>query len=754
MRRAAMTVMVFLLLALAAVGAAAEEDAGEPAPAKRGGPNPPTFEQTYAGYAPKFIREYRGKPGGDARKFSRQKDYVNMADVRTDSEVRPTIKKANELVAAGEHRKATTWYRKILKEFPDDLIQIAERGIFIPASLYVQRKILAYPKKELDYYRVLYDPAARAIYEKAVRRYSLFDYKELADYHLATSYGDDTLFALGNDAVDKGQYKEARRCYERIVTYHGLTDEDRDKIELDRDRVWVRLAICYKHLGQREEYRAAAARIADRTDEAVARLLEQLEKLRYDEFAVHQREGRRSARYDALDDRSLSGPMPYDFSANRGKWTAPLPSRSFLEEPEALPWATETDLIYKDRNVLYSRSLLTGELNWVFGPGGTARPWDRCRRGWDMADFAPNQSILVQDGVVCTNMFVYGPSLVAVDQYTGMLLWAKGPIAAQTEKEGLERYQACPAAGRGMVVAPVVFDDIRGRSHLSSSADLAAFETRTGKLLWRTTLARIAPLKITQSRYPRKIRILSSTPLLKEGVVYHVTNAGVVAAVDACTGRVRWITRYPQSRRVLDNLSHPGVLWSNEAPMIRGGRLYVTPLDCQFLLCLDTETGRILWEATRNSDSRWVERSRRQYSSTCWRMAGITSDDLLCVAGRDLAFLDPKTGRLAWHWRVAAGNGWGRVFDKPRNLPKGLELAIDGEGNDYWCHLGHMNARPTLTLDGKVYFANKTLIPHWPGHPFNSEYCLDLEKRGLTLQRRWFSPQAFVLDHQRIQPLT
>ena len=93
--------------------------------------------------------------------------------------------------------------------------------MFIPASLYVQRRILAYPKKELAYYRVVYDPAAKEIYERAVKRYSIFDYKELVKRHLATSYGDDALFALGNAAMDGGPYDEARRHYEEIVACHG-----------------------------------------------------------------------------------------------------------------------------------------------------------------------------------------------------------------------------------------------------------------------------------------------------------------------------------------------------------------------------------------------------------------------------------------------------------------------------------------------------------------------------------------------------
>jgi outer membrane protein assembly factor BamB len=435
-----------------------------------------------------------------------------------------------------------------------------------------------------------------------------------------------------------------------------------------------------------------------------------------------------------MDDRKLSEPMPYTFSANTGCWRVKLAHRhaDFPRhvEPDVLPWATETDLIYKDMNVLYSRSLLTGALNWMFGPGGSCYDWDRYGSHHHRTAYYPFQSILVQDGVVFTHMFVYGPSLVAVDQNTGRLLWAKGPMAAQAEDEWLDRYQASPAAGRGMIIVPVVHDDIRGRTHISSSADLAAFEPQTGRLLWRTTLARISPLKITQSRYPRKIRILSTTPVVRDGVVYHVTNAGVVGAVDAQTGSIRWLTRYPQRREVLDNFTSLSGVWRNNPPLIRGKRLYVTPVDSHLLLCIDTETGKILWDAGRGSDSGFGNKDgRRSQFPEAWYMCGFTSNGLLCLGGNDLSFLNPETGKL-----VIGGTG------------KGLLPGITGEGEDFWWPRGHVHTLPTLTRDGKVCFS----MQEWFGEPgpvqgpFNSEYVFDVVSQKLVQQRRWYDPAIFI----------
>jgi outer membrane protein assembly factor BamB len=324
-------------------------------------------------------------------------------------------------------------------------------------------------------------------------------------------------------------------------------------------------------------------------------------------------------------------------------------------------------------------------------------------------------------------------------------------MAAQTEDEWLDRYQAAPAAGRGMVVAAVVHDDIRGRTHISSSAELAAFESRSGRLLWRRTLSRIAPLKITQSRYPRKIRILSTTPAVNQGVVYHCSNAGVVAALDAQTGDIRWLTRYPQVRSVLDNFAGIGHEWRNTTPLIRGNRLYVAPADCKNLLCMDRDTGRVLWSVSHTADS---APERPGGYPEVWRLAGFAADGNLVLTGYDVVLLDPLTGRLVWRARMSSE--WmkdgpvqfgGMVLGSGQTPPKGLTPAINGDGEDYWFPYGRVEVQPTLTSDGRMYF-NMRSHNGCAGGTMFSEFCLDLNPadRKFLGQRRWFTPGGFILD--------
>jgi outer membrane protein assembly factor BamB len=74
----------------------------------------------------------------------------------------------------------------------------------------------------------------------------------------------------------------------------------------------------------------------------------------------------------------------------------------------------------------------------------------------------------------------------------------------------------------------------------------------------------------------------------------YCSHTGAVVALEAATGRRVWGVRYPnRGNRTADGERSPRDL----APCLyAGGRIYVAPVDCDRLLCLDPGTGRTLWE--------------------------------------------------------------------------------------------------------------------------------------------------------------
>ena len=141
--------------------------------------------------------------------------------------------------------------------------------------------------------------------------------------------------------------------------------------------------------------------------------------------------------------------------------------------------------IYRYRNIIYCRSILNGELRWKNDLGGRVK-W----QNWKAVQW-PQEDLVVQDGLVFTPMNKIGPSLVAIDEVTGQLKWAYGPIQAATPEQAKTRILAPPAGGPKAVYAGYVLDDIEGDTHTDTEYGLIAFESTTGRVLWQTQLCRL-----------------------------------------------------------------------------------------------------------------------------------------------------------------------------------------------------------------------------------------------------------------------
>jgi len=141
---------------------------------------------------------------------------------------------------------------------------------------------------------------------------------------------------------------------------------------------------------------------------------------------------------------------------------------------------------------------------------------------------------------------------------------------------------------------------------------------------------------------------LETTPIVADGVMY-TTQPGVVAALDAHTGRQIW--RYTRTQRV----KNPHEINPfNRGAAIAGNRLFVGTLDA-VLVAIDANTGRQLWETQ-------VADSMLGYSLTSaplvvknMVLVGITGGEF--GARGFLDAYDAATGRRLWRWYAVPGPG-------------------------------------------------------------------------------------------------
>ena len=148
---------------------------------------------------------------------------------------------------------------------------------------------------------------------------------------------------------------------------------------------------------------------------------------------------------------------------------------------------------------------------------------------------------------------------------------------------------------------------------------LVCFEATTGRVMWRTILAG-NQIELTMfgeiSREPHLGEVL-----VEDGVVYALSNLGVLAALDAWDGDIRWLTEY-DALQVRYNASRtapkPDFRWERNPIVSSGKRIYVTPLDSHECLAVDKASGAVDLR-TRVSDPHYLLGVQNDHLVFCGR---------------------------------------------------------------------------------------------------------------------------------------
>ena len=188
------------------------------------------------------------------------------------------------------------------------------------------------------------------------------------------------------------------------------------------------------------------------------------------------------------------------------------------------------------------------------------------------------------------------------------------------------------------------------------------------------TPAEVPNLGVAWSFYSNK-GDFTGTPVVAKGLVLAGSNAGMVYAIDAATGRRRW--------------AHSTGSIVNGSLAVAGNRVFV-PLSephAPKVVALDLETGRELW--TRQISDQ--ENADVYGSPVVWRgrvyqgvsaLYGELGDSEVAVRGQVVA-LSAKTGKVKWNtYMVPPGHDGGSVWTTPAIDPNTRTLYV-GTGNAY-----------------------------------------------------------------------
>lgn len=754
--------ILFLSLYFARPSGAEETANPDASPSGDSDPSlPDAVKAPYANYKPDFIdkvvpnnraREYG--PYMENMKLSSEKSFFTLSLVEEDSRANALVDAALKKEEEGQYPEALKMYQIVIDKYPASLFRVSDYGVFIPISDYCQRRILRFPDGDLAFYRIRNDARAKEAFEQARRKHSLLGLAEVYGQMLATSYGGKAALELGNAALDKGHYLEALEYLTTVRDF--FPDKQLRTPELD-----LKINYCEKMLGKKGTPVREDSPNGDNSNSLSAQQLGNFKAVvasaGYSKPAFHSQPT--SYPNVSADDYTMFPPTNDPLALNPPVWTKPLPGSRRDFHVYTHPVVTERSIIYRHKNIIYSRSILNGELRWMNDLGGRV-VW----QDWHARQY-PQDNLLVQDGLVFTPIYKIGESLVALDEVTGQMRWAYGPMVASSEEEANLRFGSAPTGGPRTIFASYIQDNVEGQTHIDSEYGIIAFESTTGRVRWKSSLCRLRPGKFAGAFRQRRnrIRSFSSPPLYHQGTVYHTTNAGTVAAVDALSGRVKWLMRYPYLDQVHDATReynrleqiyggtewvrpHYGMFWLNQPPLLVGETLYVVPVDSNFLYAIHRRTGATKWTKAKLTEG---------FNHL---MGPIDTGELVIVgngrngklfgssspSGHPVHLLNPETGETVWEApdlilreEKPVMNHY--IYDSPAWY--GI--------NTRWFEIA---ARPFLSRDGKLNMSYFTDVSVWwrPGCQVFHQTELDLKQRTITAQRRYYTGALLTHCHYAI----
>lgn len=271
-------------------------------------------------------------------------------------------------------------------------------------------------------------------------------------------------------------------------------------------------------------------------------------------------------------------------------------------EPWVMPAVTSEEIIVNDGERVMSVDRFTFERRWVAQaegwPGRNAIPGVRQRgRTTPDAQMQGVSAAVVRGNLVAaiTGWVVsYGrggvatrfgdPRLHAIERTSGRVLWSWHPVQADVEMA-----QAM-LVGRPIIDGGVVF--VQARKQIASRRSLGlyvyALDAHRGEVLWSRLVASAGSLP-----YQTQGGVLVGDMTLHEGVLYVAGEVGIVAAIEAWSGRFRWLRVHAGMTFAAFD---PAPAHALGPPVIAGKDLFTLSGDRSRILRIDVDRGVLLGE--------------------------------------------------------------------------------------------------------------------------------------------------------------
>jgi len=528
-----------------------------------------------------------------------------------------------------EWAKAADVLQEILENYPDRVIQTAtndqkEPIRYTSVANAVQQQIARWPAEGLAAYRARFEPIAEARYA-TIDTGDIGALRQIYWQYFNTAPGLRAGIQLVDLYFRDGDFRAARDIAQRLLSLHPLLSNERPAL-------LYRAALLAHLLGDestatellntlRTNHPQATGTIAGEVVNLADSLQQQLQIApataqsgspdHWPMFGGDLSRGRVSTARGGLGARLFRIPLSApDYSA------LPAEQRAVIETQQrdidsngnrlgVIPVVDDGVLFFQDGRRIYAVSLESGQ---------PLPAWQQTHPGgayiFDTVPVPVGQQLTVtvtEDAVLAVMGFSDLPNdtrgvtrIVCLDRATGRERW----IARPSDLPDRDALRTLNFSGSPLVVGDSVH--IIGRGGKGAQFEdcyLVTLDLRTGAHRWSTYLASASTdqVNIFAGRQARpRSSDTTSHIAYAGGKLYVLTNVGAVAAVDAYSGIIDWLSIYQRNvptttgrtrrfgARARIELPRP---WTFNPAIIAEGHLFVLPTDGNDLLIFNAETG-------------------------------------------------------------------------------------------------------------------------------------------------------------------
>jgi len=504
-----------------------------------------------------------------------------------------------------QRRLLDRFQRYLIQEQWEDVLEIAAKLLqddrsavvavdghrFVSLGEYVHQHLAKLPHEVLAEYRGLVDSPAEAWYRQGIAKRDQRLLQRVVDEFFCSHWGDEALFALGEFALEQGEYQAARRHWSRISRELQFSTEETVLVypdtNLDLAEIRARLVLVSLYEGDLERAKNEIEALDTNHGNARGQLggqevvfVETLTQMLQQADSWQQPVSRDWPTFAGSPTRTSSNPLARQATYKK-LWSQSL-GETTGSGRRPFPIVQGNLLLYRNALEVVALRLNNGERVFV---------------SQDLTLQSPTNKAAC-DTLSGNNRYVFGTTSSMprrqqtsdpVGRFWGIDLQRDGALSFQhrPEKENVT-----------FVGAPVVVGDrlwvTRQSRNLLARVGIVCFDLASRKQVWQRWLCR----EITPAS-GRTEEVATGLLTYDSGVIYSCTNLGAIAAIRASDGQPLWIATY-------DRASEPAFPAGNDLdcripnPCVSSrGMLFAMPTDSQELLALDAATGIVRWRHKR-----------------------------------------------------------------------------------------------------------------------------------------------------------